>query len=112
MNIVFPKGDQKRSGNPRSLAERTPLVEGLLWTQTPILHTSLYSHLAGMEGLLLHQIPKEAGAAELAAKAGVGACNKPKGSLSVPVPSTQDRNQGGRTGPILEAARKPAATSS
>lgn len=42
-----------------------------------------------MEALQLHQIPKEAGAAELGAKAGVDACEKPKGNPSVFVPCAQ-----------------------
>lgn len=48
------------------------------------LHTSMY--LAGKEALQLHQNPKEAGAAELAAKAGVGASHKPKGNPFVLAP--------------------------
>lgn len=57
------------------------------------------------------QIPKEAEAAEPAAKARVGACERPRGIPPCPCPAPGPR-RAGRTRPIPQAARKQEATSS
>ena len=63
-------------------------------------------HLVGTEALQLCQIPREARAAELAAKAGVGACDKPMGNPSMFVSCAQVQTKLARTRAILEAAKE------